>query len=100
MKDRGLIADATARLSAFEDDHFGDCARVGGKIENGHGAKYNTKPEKVLRQHAALTRAVDTAKAVKAAEEDAGKAAIAVAAARATHAAAEKTATALLDAAA
>jgi hypothetical protein len=73
---------ATARLRAFEDEHFGpDAVRIGGEIERGSGSPFAALNDKERAHYAALEKLV-------VAEQKRSDSAAAVAQAEADHAAA------------
>lgn len=52
--------DAKTKLRDFEDKIIGkDAARIDGKIERGHGSKFQSLSEAEKREHAALEHVVD-----------------------------------------
>lgn len=54
---------AHQRLRAFEDEHLGeDVPRISGKIERGHGSKYQRLSDDEKAEHAALERLMQAEK--------------------------------------
>lgn len=74
---------ADDQLRAFEDKHFGkDVPRYEGRVERGHGSRYQRLDASARAEHAALERLVD-------AEEHVQKALRELSHAQARHAAAK-----------